>query len=54
LKFDQKPYINAGIFIDYIKTIFLPYIDAFRALVVLAQELAVLLMDNCSVMSAIM
>jgi hypothetical protein len=48
-KFDQKPYINAGIFLDYIKTIFLPYIDTFHALVVSAQEIAVLLMDNCLV-----
>jgi hypothetical protein len=27
LKFNQKPYINAGIFLDYIRTVFLPYIE---------------------------
>jgi hypothetical protein len=46
LKCNQKPYINAGIFPDYIRTIFLPYIDAFHGLAVFAQEIAVLLMDN--------
>jgi hypothetical protein len=48
LKFDQKLYINAGIFLDFIRTIFLPFIDMLRGLAVFAQEPAVLLMDNCS------
>jgi hypothetical protein len=48
LKFNQKPYINAGIFLDDIRTIFLPYIDMLRGLAVFAEEPAVLLMDNCS------
>jgi hypothetical protein len=48
LKFNQKAYINAGIFLDYIRTIFLPYIDGFRGLAVLAEEASVLLMDHCS------
>jgi hypothetical protein len=50
LKFNQKPYINAGIFLDYIRIIFLPYIDMLRGLAVFAEEPAVLLMDmdNCS------
>jgi hypothetical protein len=47
-KFNQKPYLEAGIFLDSIRTIFLPYIDALRGLAVLAQEIAVLLMDDCS------
>jgi hypothetical protein len=48
LKFNQKPYINAGIFLDYIRTIFLPCIDMLRGLAVFVQEPAVLLMANCS------
>jgi hypothetical protein len=47
LKCNQKPYINAGIFIDYIRTVFLPNIDALRDLAVFLQEVAVVLMDNC-------
>jgi hypothetical protein len=37
-KLKQKPYINAGIFIDDIRTVFLQYIDAPRGLAVFAQE----------------
>jgi hypothetical protein len=48
LKFNQKPYFNAGIFIDYLRTILLPYIDALHGLAVLAQEIAFLLMVHCS------
>jgi hypothetical protein len=48
LKFNQKPYINAGIFLDYIRTVFLPYVDALRGLVVFPQEVAALLMAHCS------
>jgi hypothetical protein len=44
----QKPHFNAGIFLDSIKTIFLPYVDTVRGLAVIAQEIAVLLMDYCS------
>jgi hypothetical protein len=47
-KFKQKPYFNAGIFIAYIRTILLLYIDTFRGRAVLAQEIAVLLMAHCS------
>jgi hypothetical protein len=36
LKVNQKPYINAGIFLDDIRTIFLPYIDMLRGLAVFA------------------
>jgi hypothetical protein len=49
LKFNQKPYINAGSFLDDIRTISLPYVDMLRGLVVFAQQPAVLLMDDCSV-----
>jgi hypothetical protein len=48
LKFDQKPYLNAGIFLAYIRTILLPYIDIFYGRAVLTQEIAVLLMVHCS------
>jgi hypothetical protein len=48
LKFSQKPYFNAGIFLDSIRTIGLTYIDIFRDRAVLAQEIAVLLMARCS------
>jgi hypothetical protein len=48
LKFSQKPYIKAGIFLDYVRTIFLPDIDMLRGLAVFAQEPAVLFMDDCS------
>jgi hypothetical protein len=48
LKFKQKPYINAGIFPDSIRTMFLPHIDMLRDLAHFVQEPAVLLMDNCS------
>jgi hypothetical protein len=41
LKFNEQPYFNAGIFLDYIRTILLQYIDAFRGVAVLAQEIAV-------------
>jgi hypothetical protein len=48
LKFNQKPYFNADIFFDDIRTIFLPDVDTSRGLAVFAQEIAVLLMDDCS------
>jgi hypothetical protein len=48
LQLNQKPYIHADIFLDYMRTVFLPYLDALRGLAVFAQEIVVLLMDNCS------
>jgi hypothetical protein len=48
LKVKQKLYLNAGIFLDSIKTIFLQYIDIFAVLEVFAEEVAALLMDNCA------
>jgi hypothetical protein len=47
LQFDQKPYINAGIFLDYIRTVFLPYINPLRGLSVVAQELTFSLRQRC-------
>jgi hypothetical protein len=40
--------LEAGIFLDDIRTIFLPYTDISHGLAVLAQEIAVLLMNDCS------
>jgi hypothetical protein len=48
LTFNQKAKINAGIFFAYIRTILLPYVDTFRGMAVLAQEIAVLFMAHCS------
>jgi hypothetical protein len=48
LKFNQNTCFNAGIFLAYIRTILLPYIDILRGRAVLAQEIAVLLMAHCS------
>jgi hypothetical protein len=48
LKFDQKPHFNARIFLAYIRTIHLPYIDTFYDRAVRAQEIAVSLMAHCS------
>jgi hypothetical protein len=47
-KFNQKPYINAGIFLDYIRTVSLRYLDILCGLAVLAQEISVLLTVQCS------
>jgi hypothetical protein len=41
LTFNQKPYINADILLDDIRTVFVPYPDIFRGLAVLVQEIAV-------------
>jgi hypothetical protein len=48
LEFSQKPYFNAGIFLAYVRTILLPYIDTYRGRAVLGQQIAVLLMAPCS------
>jgi hypothetical protein len=48
LRFSQQPYFTAGIFLDSIRTNFLAYIDTLRGLAVLGQEIAILLMHNCS------
>jgi hypothetical protein len=48
LQFNQRPYVNAGILLGYIRTVFLSYIDAFHGLAVFAEEVAIYLMDHCS------
>jgi hypothetical protein len=47
LRSNSKPYINAEIFFDYIRTVFLPNLAEHGTLNGFAQETGVLLMDNC-------
>jgi hypothetical protein len=47
LRSNPSPYINATIFLDYIRTVFLPNLVELRTLDGFAQETGVLLMDNC-------
>jgi hypothetical protein len=47
MKVQPKPYVNAEIFIDYLKTVFLPNLAELRKVEAFAEEDAVLLMDNC-------
>jgi hypothetical protein len=41
LTFNQNPDVNAGIVLENIRTVFLPYIDTLRGLAIFAQEVAV-------------
>lgn len=43
----RKPYINSQLFVDYIRHVFLPTLSILRQRPDLADEDAVLLMDNC-------
>jgi hypothetical protein len=47
LKGLSKPYINAEIFEEYLRTVFLPNIDELRTLDQFKEEEAILMMDNC-------
>jgi hypothetical protein len=47
LKHRAKPYINAEVFEEYIRMVFLPNLNELRSLEEFANEEAVLLMDNC-------
>jgi hypothetical protein len=47
LKHRAKPYINAEIFAEYIRTVFIPNLNELRSLEQFAAEDAVLLVDNC-------
>jgi hypothetical protein len=47
LKARAKPYINAEIFLEYIRTVFLSNLNELRSLEEFAGEDTVLLMDNC-------
>jgi hypothetical protein len=48
LKSNHRLYVNPDIFLDYIKTVFLPHLIWLRALTEFTTEDAVLLMDNRS------
>jgi hypothetical protein len=48
LKSNHRPYVNAEIFLEDVRTVFLPYLVCVRGLGAFAAEEAVLLMDNCS------
>jgi hypothetical protein len=48
LKSGHRPYVNAQIFLEYVRTVFLPYLVCVWRLGAFAAEEAVLLMDNCS------
>jgi hypothetical protein len=47
MKVHSKPYVNAQMFFDYIKTVLLPNLAELRNSEAFAEEDAVLLMDNC-------
>jgi hypothetical protein len=47
LKHRAKPYVNAAIFAEYIRMVFIPNLNELRNLEQFADENAVLLMDNC-------
>jgi 2-methylisocitrate lyase-like PEP mutase family enzyme len=47
LKARAKPYINAEICLEYIRTVFLPNLNEPRSLKEFADEDSVSLMDNC-------
>jgi hypothetical protein len=47
LRSNPKPYINAKIFLDYIRTVFLSNLAELRTQDRFAEETGVLLMDNC-------
>jgi hypothetical protein len=47
LRSNPKPSINAEIFLDYIRTVFLPTLAELQTLGAFTEETGVLLMDNC-------
>jgi hypothetical protein len=47
LESNNNPYINAEICLDYTRTVFVPNIAELRTLDEFADEIGVLLMDNC-------
>jgi hypothetical protein len=48
LKRRAKPYVNADLFENYVRTVFLPHLAITRIMQNVRREKAVLLMDNCS------
>jgi hypothetical protein len=47
MKSDAKPYIDAEIFLDYVQTAFRPLLAGLRRLDEVAEEMVVLLIDDC-------
>jgi hypothetical protein len=47
LRSNPSPYINAEIFLDYIRTVFLPNLAGLRTLDAFPEQTGVLLMKNC-------
>jgi hypothetical protein len=52
LKCSHRSYVNAEIFLNYTRTVFLPYLVGLRGLVKFATEDEVLMMDNCTAHAA--
>jgi hypothetical protein len=48
LKSTHRPYVSAENFLEYVRTVFLPYLVCVRGLGAFPAEKAVLLMANCS------
>jgi hypothetical protein len=48
LKHRSKPYVNRKLFLDYMNSIFIPYLNELRQSEKFAECEVVLLMDNCS------
>jgi hypothetical protein len=48
LKYRSKPYVSTGLFLDYINSIFIPYLNKLQQSEEFARYDTVLLMDNCS------
>jgi hypothetical protein len=48
LKHRDKPYVNAELFEDYLRGVFLPHLMITRIVTDLREEDAALLMENCS------
>jgi hypothetical protein len=46
-KSNRKPCVNAGIFLDFIRTVFVPHIAELRTLDAFSEEVGVLLMRDC-------
>jgi hypothetical protein len=47
LRSNSSPYINVKVFLDYIRTVFLPNLAELRTLDSFIEETGVVLMDNC-------
>jgi hypothetical protein len=48
LKYRKKPYMSSELFLDYVKTVLVPYIEELRENEEFAGKEAILMMDNCS------